>query len=38
MKSIMTDVAKQQIRQIAKYIRKEFGKTRRDEFMLELRQ
>ena len=38
MKSIITDVAKQQIRQIAKYIRKEFGKTRRDEFMQELRQ
>ena len=38
MKSIMTDVAKQQIRQIAKYIRKEFGKNRRDEFMQELRQ
>ena len=34
----MTDVAKQQIRQIAKYIRKEFGKNRRDEFMQELRQ
>ena len=38
MKSIITDVAKQQIRQIAKYIRKEFGKNRRDEFMQELRQ
>ena len=38
MKSIMTDVAKQQIRQIAKYIRKEFGKNRRDEFMQEMRQ
>ena len=34
----MTDQAKQQIRQIAKYIRKEFGKNRRDEFLREVRQ
>ena len=38
MKSIITELAKQQIRQIAKYIRKEFGKGRRDEFMQEVRQ
>ena len=38
MKSIITDLAKQQIRQIAKYIRKEFGKKRRDEFIQEVRQ
>lgn len=38
MKSIITDLAKEQIRQIAKYIRKEFGKDRRDEFMKEVRQ
>lgn len=38
MKSTMTDQAKQQIRQIAKYIRKEFGKNRRDEFLREVRQ
>ena len=38
MKSILTDLAKQQIRQTAKYIRKEFGKKRRDEFMQEVRQ
>ena len=38
MKSTMTDLAKQQIRQIAKYIRKEFGKNRRDEFLREVRQ
>ena len=38
MKSIITDLAKEQIRQIAKYIRKEFGKDRRDKFMKEVRQ
>ena len=38
MKSIITEQAKLQIRQIAKYIRKEFGKRRRDEFMKEVRQ
>ena len=38
MKSIITNLAKEQIRQIAKYIRKEFGKDRRDEFMKEVRQ
>ena len=38
MKSIITDLAKEQIRQIAKYIRKEFGKDRRDEFMKDVRQ
>ena len=38
MKSIITELAKEQIRQIAKYIRKEFGKNRRDEFMKEVRQ
>jgi len=38
MKSITTNLAKEQIRQIAKYIRKEFGKDRRDEFMKEVRQ
>ena len=38
MKSIITELAKQQIRQIAKYIRKEFGKKRRDEFIQEVRQ
>ena len=38
MKSIITELAKEQIRQIAKYIRKEFGKDRRDEFMKEVRQ
>lgn len=38
MKTIITDHAKEQIRQIAKYIRKEFGKDRRNEFMNEVRQ
>ena len=38
MRSIITELAKEQIRQIAKYIRKEFGKDRRDEFMKEVRQ
>ncbi len=38
MKSIITEQAKQQIRQIAKYIQKEFGKQSRDEFMKEVRQ
>ena len=38
MKSVITELAKQQIRQIAKYIRKEFGKDRRDEFMKEVQQ
>jgi plasmid stabilization system protein ParE len=33
MRSIISDQAKQQIRLIAKYIRKEFGKKRRDEFI-----
>jgi len=37
MRSILTDLAKQQIRQTAKYIRKEFGKRSRDEFMQEIR-
>ena len=37
MKSVITDLAKEQIRQIAKYIGKEFGKDRRDEFMKEVR-
>ena len=38
MRSIISDQAKQQIRLIAKYIRKEFGKKRRNEFMQEVRQ
>lgn len=38
MKSILSDLAKQRIREIAKYIRKEFGKKRRDAFMLEVRE
>jgi plasmid stabilization system protein ParE len=38
MRSIISDQAKQQIRLIAKYIRKEFGKKRRDEFIQEVRQ
>jgi plasmid stabilization system protein ParE len=38
MKSIITNLANEQIRQIAKYIHKEFGKDRRDEFMKEVRQ
>ena len=38
MKSIITDQAKEQIRQIARYIRKEFGKDRRDEFIKDVRQ
>ena len=38
MKSILSDLAKQQIREIAKYIRKEFGKQRRDEFMRDIRE
>ena len=38
MRSIITELAKEQIRQIAKYIRKEFGKNRRDQFMQEVRQ
>ena len=38
MKSVITELAKDQIRQIAKYIRKEFGKDRRDEFMKEVQQ
>ena len=38
MRSIITELAKEQIRQIAKYIRKEFGKDWRDEFMKEVRQ
>ena len=38
MKSIITELAKQQIRQIAKYIQKEFGKNRRDEFINEVRE
>ena len=38
MRSIITELAKEQIRQIAKYILKEFGKDRRDEFMKEVRQ
>ena len=37
MRSIITDLAKQQIRQIARYIFSEFGKERRDEFMQEVR-
>ena len=37
MRSILTDLAKQQIRQAAKYISKEFGKRSRDEFMQEVR-
>ncbi len=38
MRSILTDWAKQQIRQTAQYIRKEFGKKRCDVFMHEVRQ
>ena len=38
MKSVITELAKDQIRQIAKYIRKKFGKNRRDQFMQEVRQ
>lgn len=38
MKTILTNLAKQQIRQTAKYIHKEFGKKRRDEFIQEVRQ
>ena len=38
MKSIINDLAKEQIRQIAKYILKEIGKDRRDEFMKDVRQ
>ncbi len=37
MKSLMTDLAKQQIRQIAKYIRMEFGKHHGDKFIQEVR-
>ena len=37
MKSIITEHAKQQIRQIAKYIGHEFGKDRRVEFMQDVR-
>lgn len=37
MKSVITELAKQQIRQIAKYIRSEFGKNRCDEFLKEVR-
>ena len=37
MKSIMTELAKQQIRQIARYIRKEFGRGRCDEFLQDVR-
>lgn len=38
MRTVITELAKLQIRQTARYIRKEFGKKRCDEFMLELRQ
>ena len=38
MKSIVSEQAKQEIRQAAKYIGKEFGKKRRDEFMQEIRE
>ena len=38
MKSILSEQAKQEIRQTAKYIGKEFGKKRRDEFMQEIRE
>lgn len=37
MKSILSEQAKKEIRQTAKYIGKEFGKIRRDEFMQEIR-
>lgn len=38
MKSIVTELAKQQIRQIAIYIGKQFGHNRRERFMQEVRQ
>ena len=38
MRSILSEQAKQEIRQAAKYIDKEFGKKRRDEFMQEIRE
>lgn len=37
MKSILSDQAKLQIRTIARYIRMEFGKNHRDEFMQTVR-
>lgn len=38
MKSIVSDQAMDEIRQTAKYIRKEFGRLRRAQFMQEVRQ
>lgn len=37
MKTILTNAAKQQIRQTAKYILKEFGKKRKDQFLQDVR-
>lgn len=37
MRFVITESAKHQIYQIAKYIRKEFGKDMRDEFMQDVR-
>ncbi len=38
MRSILSEQAKQEIRQAAKYIREEFGRKRRDEFLQEIRE
>lgn len=38
MRTVLSEQAKQEIRKTAKYIRKEFGKQRRDDFMKELRE
>ena len=37
MKAILTNAAKQQIRQTAKYVLKQFGKRRKDKFLQEVR-
>ena len=37
MKVMMTDFAKQQIRKTARYINKEFGKTSKDDFLLNVK-
>ena len=37
MRSILTDLAKRQIRQTARYISREFGQKRRDAFIQEVR-
>lgn len=36
MNVVWTDLAKQQLRQVAKYIRKEFGRSARDKFIHEI--